>query len=233
MWVCIVTATSAGMLLSPLEGSHPSFLIFFFFFFPVMQIIHNNGKLKNIPFGLTGNFCTYNPRIRTPGGAALMATTDGEGLSSAGRTSTAGGWNRAEAQPWARFQRPPSGRPSAPRGLAPALTSRQEKPSSANLRHGSVYLCFVPLFLLRKLQSGGPPRPGAALRGGTKMAPGAAKMAPGPSLSGAGAALPAGGAWSRGVTSGPACGAGSVIGRGREERAAWRESGREELAGRR
>lgn len=122
MWVCIVTATSAGMLLSPLEGSHPSFLIFFFFFFPVMQIIHNNGKLKNIPFGLTGNFCTYNPRIRTPGGAALMATTDGEGLSSAGRTSTAGGWNRAEAQPWAHFQRPPSGRPSAPRGLAPALT---------------------------------------------------------------------------------------------------------------
>lgn len=71
----------------------------FFFFFPVMQIIHNNGKLKNTPFGLTGNFCTYNPRIRTPGGAALMATTDGEGLSSAGRTSTEGGWNRAVAQP--------------------------------------------------------------------------------------------------------------------------------------
>lgn len=56
------------------------------------------------------------------------------------------------------------------------------------------------------------------------MAPGAAKMAPGPSLIGARAALPAGGAWLRDVTSGPACGAGSVIGRGREERAAWREA---------
>lgn len=101
MWACIVTAKSAGMLLSPLEGthqSHPSFFNPFFFFnlfFPVMQIIRNNGKSKRIPFGLTGNFYTYNPCICTPGGAALMATGDGEGLSSAGRTATEGGWHRA------------------------------------------------------------------------------------------------------------------------------------------